>query len=397
MGKETSMNLRISGYRRKDGAFGIRNHVLILPASVCASEVANKIATKIKGCSALRNQQGCCQLGDDLKQTRRTLVNLGKNPNVASVLVVGLGCETLQAEGLAEEIGECKPTRLLSIQDEGGSKKAVIKGIELAKDLVIQAEGIKKEEGDVSELVVALNCGGSDMTSALVSNPAVGRVTDRLVDLGASVIFGETTEIIGAEHLLSRRIADEKVKKKLLEAVRATEERAKKFGTDLRGTQPTPGNIEGGISTLEEKSLGAIAKSGSRQIRSFLEYGERVSESGGLYFMDTPGQDIEAITGMLAGGASVVLFTTGRGTPTGSSIAPVIKVTANSETFKLMKPDIDVFLGNAYEISDSVGRILENASEKIFRKLLDIANGKESRAEVQNHREFALYRIAPSF
>ncbi len=384
--------MKIQGYVRPDGKVGIRNHILVIPSVVCASEVAMRIANSVEGAVALPNQHGCCQIGADLELTEKTLIGLGKNPNVATVLVVGLGCEGVRAERVAEGIAATgKPVETISIQESGGTLKAIEKGTRIVRKFAQEVAKLKREEVDISNIILALECGGSDTTSGLVSNPVAGYVADKLIDLGGTVIFSETTELIGAEHLLAKRAVSKDVADKLIEVVRRCEEKAKIMGVDIRGGQPTPGNIEGGISTIEEKSLGCIYKGGTKPLQGVLEYGEEPLGKG-LYFMDTPGQDIESITGMTAGGAQVVIFTTGRGTPTGSPIAPVIKITGNPNTYRKMEDNID-FYAAVIEGKETI----QEAGERLYKEMIEVINGKLPKAEALKHREFGIYKLISTF
>ncbi len=385
--------MKILGFVRPDGRVGIRNHIAVIPSSVCASEVAMRIASSVEGAVAIPNQHGCCQIGADLELTTDTLIGLGKNPNVAAVVVVGLGCEGVPTEKIAEEIAQTgKRVEYVIIQECGGTLKAEERGTSIAKQMVQEVAKLQREKVDISNLILAVECGGSDTTSGLASNPVAGYVSDKLIELGGTSMFSETTEIIGAEHLLAKRAVSKKVGDKLLEIVRRCEEKAKTMGVDMRGGQPTPGNIEGGISTIEEKSLGCIYKGGTKPLQGVLEYAEAPTGKG-LYVMDTPGQDIESITGMTAGGAQIVIFTTGRGTPTGAPIAPVIKITGNPNTFAKMKENIDF---NASAIIEGTETIKE-VGEKLFSEMIEVANGKLTKAEALKHREFGIYKLISTF
>ena len=385
--------MKIMGYVRPDGRVGIRNHILVIPSSVCASEVAMRIASHVEGAVALPNQHGCCQIGADLDLVTNTLIGLGKNPNVAAVLVVGLGCEGVPTKKVAEEIATTgKRVEYITIQDCGGTLKAEEIGTRIVRQMAQEAALLKREEGDISNLILAVECGGSDTTSGLAANPVAGYVSDKLIELGGTSMFSETTEIIGAEHLLAKRAVSREVADKLLTFVRRCEEKAKTMGVDMRGGQPTPGNIEGGISTIEEKSLGCIYKGGTKPVQGVLDYGESPAGKG-LYIMDTPGQDIESITGMTAGGAQLVIFTTGRGTPTGSPIAPVIKITANPNTYKKMEDNIDFNAGTIVEGDETI----REAGERLFKEMIEVCNGKLTKAEVLKHREFGMYKLISTF
>ena len=385
--------MKLYGYRRENGKVGIRNHILVLPASVCASEVASRIASHVNGAISLPNQHGCCELGADLDLTISTLSASGKNPNVAAVLVVGLGCEGISAKELAEDIKTTgKKVDYLIIQECGGTIKTEAQGVRIAADMARELSKVNKEEIDISEITLAIECGGSDTTSGLAANPAVGYASDKLVSLNGTSIFSETTEFIGAEHILAKRAVTKEIGEEILSIVANCEKKAKTMGVDMRGGQPTPGNIQGGLTTIEEKSLGCIYKGGTAPINGVLDYAE-IPTGRGLYIMDTPGQDIESMTGMVAGGAQIVVFTTGRGTPTGNPLAPVIKICGNPQTFVNMEDNMDI---NAGTIIDGI-KTVQEVGEEIFDEMLEVINGKQTKAESLNHREFGILRLMSTF
>lgn len=387
--------MNISGYRRENGSYGIRNHVLVIPASVCASETATRIAMHVPGAVAIPHQHGCCQMGADFIQTVRTLVGFGKNPNVGGVLVVGLGCEGIQAADLVKGIRESgKMVESIIIQEEGGTPGAIEKGVKLLKAIAEKVDRMEKTDFDISELILGLECGGSDPTSGITANPVIGIASDLLVQHGGSSILSETTEVIGAEHLLEKRFHDEKARKRFLEMVSDVEKKAIAMGSDLRDSQPTPGNIAGGLTTIEEKSLGCMFKAGVSDFTGVLEYSEELPrDRKGLYFMDTPGEDIDSITGMIAGGAQVIVFSTGRGTPTGSPIAPVIKITGNPDTFRKMIVNIDINAGKVI----SEGLTIRDVGQELFDMVVDVSNGTLTKAEKLGFKEFGIYRVGPTF
>lgn len=387
--------MKISGYKRENGRYGIRNYLLILPASVCSSDTAKRIADNIDGAISIPNQHGCCQIGDDYLNTVRTLVGFAKNPNVGAVLIVGLGCEGIQAGVLKEQIEESgKPVEAITIQQEGGTIKAIAKGTEIASRLAAHVRKQQKVEFDISELVLGLECGGSDPTSGLASNPTIGVASDKLVSLGGSSILSETTEVIGAEHLIAARFEDVKAREKFLQMVKNVEAHSAASGNDLREGQPTPGNKEGGLTTIEEKSLGCMHKAGNSPFTGVLEYGEEIPhDKKGLYFMDSPGQDIDSITGMVASGAQIIVFSTGRGTPTGSPIAPVIKITGNTGTYNNMIDNIDINAGKI--ITEGIS--LPDMGEELFDLMVRVCNGEPTKAEALGHREFGIYKIGYTY
>lgn len=383
--------MKLKGFLRPNGKIGFRNHFLVVPTVICATRTAEEIASNFPNVVYLHNQHGCNHMKDDEKKVVNVLKGMASNPNVAGVLFVGLGCETVPTMKIFESVRAAgKPVECLIIQEEGGTLKTIERGVRILQRMMEQYE-IKEVETDLSSVTVAIECGGSDTTSGIASNPVVGYVADRLVDLGATVVFSETTEIIGAEHLLIKRAVNEEVAKKLLELVSRCEQSALAGGEDIRGVNPTPGNIRGGLTTLEEKSLGAIYKAGTKPLKGVLEYAEPIP-TGGLYFMDSPGHDVESVSGMVAGGAQVVIFTTGRGTPTGCAIAPVIKVTANAKTYIRMSDNIDVDVSDVLEGKTTI----QQAGERLFQKLIEVLNGKLTKSEMLRHHEFGIYLTQPT-
>ena len=387
--------MEILGYPRKDGSYGIRNHLVIIAASACASETVSKIAGLVQGAVPLTHQHGCCQAGDDLKLSVHTLIALGKNPNVGAVLVVGLGCEGIRADQVADEIGKTgKPAAWLIIQEHGGTLGSVHEGARIAAAMAHDLSAQKRSPFPLSEIILSLECGGSDPTSALAANPVIGECSNLLIAGGGSSVLSETTEMIGAEHLLARRAATKEIGERFLGMVKGIEQQALQMGHDLRGTQPTPGNIASGITTIEEKSLGCIYKSGSAPLAGAVGFAcEIPRQPKGLYFMDTPGEDLCSVTGMVAGGSQLVIFSTGLGTPTGHPIVPVIKLTGNDATYHKMRDNIDFNAGTVITQGDTIAA----KGKELFDMVVDVCNGKLTKAEILGHREFGLYRIGFTF
>ncbi|WP_424768028.1 UxaA family hydrolase [Paenibacillus sp. sgz302251] len=389
----TTSDRKIMAYRRPDGSVGIRNHVLILPTITCATQAAKQAADLVQGAVSFIHQHGCAQVGVDYDQTFRTYYGMGANPNVYGVVVMGLGCETHQARSVYSELKKTgKPVELVSIQDEGGTLSAIAQAARLAARMVQEASAEMRVECSLSDLIVGTECGGSDACSGLSANPAVGRFSDMLVAEGGTAILAETTELIGAEHLLAERAVNEHVRKRVYEVIGAMEKRAFGMGIDIRTGNPSPGNIKGGLSSLEEKSLGASAKSGSSALQELIDYAQAPSRKG-LVWMDTPGQDIEQMTGMVAGGSQLVLFTTGRGTPTGSPIAPVIKIATNTGIYERMSDNIDFNAGTIIEGTET----LASVSERLMDEVVRVCNGKMTKSEIMKQHDFGIWRIGPTF
>jgi altronate dehydratase large subunit len=319
------------------------------------------------------------------------LEEFAMHPNVGAVLLVGLGCETMPTLEMAEQWAtRGVAVQRLIIQDEGGTRATAARGLAIARELLQEVSSAKREPIPLSNLIVAVECGGSDAWSGVTANPAVGVASDMVIRAGGSVILSEVPEFIGAEHLLAARAADPFVARQIVEAVFRREQEANRMGVDMRGGQPTPGNMAGGLTTIEEKSLGAIHKGGSSPLREFIPYAHRPTQRG-LVIMDTPGNDPESVTAMVAGGAQVVVFTTGRGSPTGCPIAPVIKVASNTAMYRRLRDDMDIDAG----VIISAGESLTSVGQCIFDEIVAVADGKRTAAEAWGHKEFAISGIGP--
>ncbi len=358
------------GYPRPDGTFGARNHVAVIPSVTCAGDVAQAVCRQVAGTVCYLHHQGCCQLPPDLERVTDTLISLGKSPNVGAVLIVTLGCEGTDHERMYEELAQTgKPVRKIAIQELGGTAPAIARGIEEARELVLAISAQQRVEAGIENVIMSIKCGASDTTSGMASNCVIGRVADRLVDLGATVVFGETTEFIGGEDLLAARAVSPEVARRIYEIVDAMETRAKSVGCDMRRGQPTPGNIAGGLSSIEEKSLGAIVKSGTRPIQGVLDYPETAFGKKGLWIKDTPGREPEILTGMAATGAQFMCFSTGRGAPQGFPSMPVVKICGNPHTYQRMRGDMDVDAGRIIEGAASIDQVADETFELILRVL----------------------------
>lgn len=389
--KNDKANRTFMGYKRSDGQVGIRNHVLILPTSICASDVSERIAKAVPGCVSFHNQNGCSQVHIDNELTIKTIAGLASNPNICSVLAVSLGCENCQNDLVVEAIKKRtnKEVRSLVIQQVGGSIKATDKGIEIAKELASDAFKQRREECGIDKIILGTNCGGSDTSSGLGSNPLIGEVSDWFVDQGATTVLCETPEIFGGEHILARRSKNKEIGDKLIKVVKDYENYVKMFGAEMREGNPSPGNMAGGLTTLEEKSLGCIHKAGHRTLNNVYSYASQLKANEGLVYMDTPGNDPSSVGGIIAGGCQLVVFSTGLGTPTGNAIAPVLRITANPNTAKTMADNTDM------DCSETIfgPRSMRELRDELIDKIIDVCNGQPTCTEKHNYIETALPHI----
>lgn len=379
------------GYRRPDGRVGIRNKILILPASVCASDTARIVADQVESAVTFNNQNGCSQVGLDQQLTMDVMAGYAANPNVYGTVVISLGCENCQMDLVVEAIQERtnKPLAQFIIQECGGTIETVELAVRAAKEMAAEASMLQKEAFPMSELIVGTECGGSDPTSGLAANPLIGEMSDRMVALGGTSILSETTEFIGAEHILAKRGATPEISQQIYDIVHRYEKALQLVGEEVRAGNPSPGNKAGGLTTLEEKSLGCIHKGGHSPVNAVYDYAKQVEAKKGLVIMDTPGNDPSSVAGMVAGGAQVVVFSTGRGTPTGNPIAPVIKITGNKLTFAKMSDNIDI------DASPVIygPQTLEEMGDVLMQELQDVANGKLTKAEALGFTEMAIARV----
>jgi altronate dehydratase large subunit len=382
-----------SGYVRGDGSVGVRNHVAIIPTVACANGVAGLIAREAPGAVPLLHAHGCGRAGRDLELHIRTLTNLGRHPNVGAVLVVGLGCEVIKAEHLSSDIAESgKPVERVEIQSEGGSLKAAARGLELVNGLVESTGKQERSETEMDRLILGLECGGSDAFSGITANPSVGLVADWLVEKGGTVILTENTEMIGTSHILERRACSPEVAEEIKSMISAAERKTRDILGQYASMVIAPGNMDGGMSSIQEKSLGCITKGGSSAVRQVIGYAAVPSEKG-LVLMDAPGYDTESTAGVAASGAQVILFTTGQGNPMGFPTVPVVKIASTSRLYREMNDDMDIDAGIVLE-----GKNLADVSESIKSLLGRVLNGEMSKAERNNQGGIAcLYVTGPSF
>jgi altronate dehydratase large subunit len=379
------------GYRRPDGRVGIRNYVLILPASICATDTARMVARQVEGAVTFTNHLGCSQVPSDMRYTMDVLGGFAANPNVYGTVIVADGCETCQCNLVEEEIRKRtnKPLASFIIQRDGGTISLIEKATRAAREMVVAASMLRREEFPITELILATECGGSDPTSGIAANPVIGELSDLLVEMGATSILSETTEFIGAEEILAARAKTPEIHDRILDIVARYEDHFIRNGENVRRGNPTPGNMEGGLTTLEEKSLGCIHKGGSSIINAVYDYGKQIApEDKGLVIMDTPGNDASSIAGMLAGGAQICVFSTGRGTPLGAPIAPVIKITGNRETYAGMQDNID-FDASPVLFGEKTAKEL---GASLLDLVMDTVNGRLTKAESLGFTETAIMR-----
>lgn len=384
------MKMQFLGYKRADGKVGVRNHVLILPACACASETCRIVASQVKGSVNVIINVGCSDVSANTEMTQRILTGFALNANVYGVVIIGLGCETVGHRELKAKLEKLttKPIVSFGIQEEGGTVVTAEKAVRAAREMVAKASLEKRVPCDASDLFVAIECGGSDATSGIAANPAVGEMSDRIVDMGGTTMMSETVEFIGAEHVLARRGATPEIHDQIIRICEDYEKHLALAGQDCRAGQPTPGNKAGGLSTLEEKSLGCIKKGGTRPVVEVLAEGAHPTKKGAL-IMDTPGYDISSVTSMVAGGATIVVFTTGRGTPTGHALAPVLKVTGNAVTARRMADNMDIDVSGIVEGTLTI----KDAGEKILGEVLEVASGRVTKAEAYGFSDIAVDHV----
>lgn len=374
------------GYERPDGTIGVRNHLLVIAPIDCSFEPAKQAASRVEGAVAVTQYHGC--RADEM--LINGLVGTGRNPNVAGILLFGLGCEVLTNDILMDHLKPTgKPVESVVIQESGGTITSIEKGVRILQDMAQEVGELRREPFPVSELILAVECGGSDATSGLAANPAVGVAADRLIEDGGTVIFSEPQEMIGTQHILARRAVNERVAMDIHEMIDRQERRLTSMGVDSR--YMSKGNIDGGLTTIEEKSLGAIRKGGTKPVQGVLwNTWDRFDTPSrpGLWLQDGTGWDVPSVTHMVAAGAQVVCFTTGRGSTTGHAIAPVIKITGNPETYAKLKDNMDINAGTVLDGSES----LKEVGERIYEMIIATVNGRKTKAEALGFKDFVVFR-----
>src|SRR5215510_2382793 len=392
------------GHRRRDGRVGTRNYVLIVPTSMCASHEAQQISIiaeftlynrdkypNVDGVVAIPHNKGCgCQDGSTIDVMLRTLSNYADHPNVGGVILIDLGCEKTNLAQVEKYLLKrdkpfTKPVAKIGIQEVGGTQAAIQRGLKEVEQMLPLVNEAQREACPVSELVLGVKCGGSDGFSGISANPSLGRAADLLVRSGGTVLITEVPEFCGAEHLLAGRAKDVETGRAVYRLVDWYKEYASKFGAVLNNN-PSPGNIAGGLLNITIKSLGAIAKAGTTRVEGVIEYAESV-KTRGLNLMQGPGYDQESTPGLVAAGATVIVFTTGRGTTIGNAIAPVIKLASNSPVFERMSQDLDLSAGGVIDGTETIDEV----GQRVFEHVVEIAAGTEAKAEIHKHREFQFW------
>lgn len=395
---------KFMGFRRRDGRVGTRNYVLIVPTSMCASHEATQISTiaeftvydrlkypNVDGVVAIPHNKGCgCQDGSTIDVMLRTLSNYADHPNVGGVVLIDLGCEktnlSLVEQYLLKRAKSFdKPVAKIGIQEVGGTQSAIQRGLKEVEQMLPVVNDITREECSVSELVLGVKCGGSDGFSGISANPSLGRAADLLVRSGGTVLITEVPEFCGAEHLLANRAKDVETGRAVYQMVDWYKDYASKFGAVLNNN-PSPGNVAGGLLNITIKSLGAIAKAGTTRIEGVVEYAETPMNRG-LNLMQGPGYDQESTPGLVAAGATIIVFTTGRGTTIGNAIAPVIKLASNTPVFERMSNDLDLSAGGVIDGTETIDEV----GQRVFDHIIEVAGGVQAKAEEHKHREFQFW------
>src|SRR5699024_1359329 len=377
------MNSIISGYRRENGKLGVRNYVLLLPVDAVSYSICKSVENNVYGTIAIYHPYGRMQFGEDLELHSRTIIGTGKNPNVAAVIVIGI--EQTVTENIANQIAESgKPVESFW-SDGNGDFKTIERASRTAQKFVQHATSLKRTEADISELIIGYKCGESDTTSGLGGNPVAGVISDILIEKGSTIIFGETPELTGAEHILEKRFSDSELANKFLNMHREYLELIESKGVDLLGSQPTIGNMKGGITTIEEKAMGNIQKIGNTSITGVLDTAEEPIFKG-LHFMNSSSAAADIVTAMMASGATLNLFVTGRGNNLGNPICPVVKLCANPNACESIPENIDV------DISDllTYDSTLNAAADKTLNYIKKVSEGMLTSAETLNHNEYAI-------
>lgn len=381
------------GYERSDDSIGIRNFVPIIATAPYANDTVKRAAEIVDDAIPITHPLGRCQTKPDVFQTYRTLLGYGTHPNTYGAVVVAHAGEIVDGDELADEIAETgRPSASINIHDEKGVMNGLKATVNAAQEMVQDASAQQRQPHDISHLTFGINCATSDTTSGLCQHKATAGAAWRLIDDGGRAVFAETPEFFGGEEGLAERAVNDDVAQKILNYVDNWDKRLQETGYDVRGAQPTPDNMDGGLTTIEEKALGALVKSGDGPIQDLIDYGEKVPDESGMYIMDTPGHGAESVTGIGAGGAHFMIISTGQGHTLSNAIMPTIKITGNPGSAERVPEETDI------DVSDALvgDKSIEWATDELWDEIMDVVNGKQTLSEVLGESQFAIHRIGPS-
>jgi altronate dehydratase large subunit len=387
------MSDQFMGYERPDDSVGIRNHVAIISTAPYAIDTVKRTADIVDNTVPITHPLGRCQTKPDVFQTYRTLLGYGTHPNVYGTVVIAHAGEIVDGDELANDVAETgRPSASINIHDEGGVMNALKAAVNEAREMVREASAQQREPYDISNLTYGINCATSDTTSGLCQHHATAKSAWRLIDAGGQACFAETPEFFGGEEGLAARAVNDEVEQEILDRVEAWDQRLQDTGYDVRGAQPTPDNMDGGLTTIEEKSLGALVKSGEGPIQDIIDYGAKIPQESGMYIMDTPGHGAESVTGIGAGGAHFMVISTGQGHTLSNAIMPTIKVTGNPGSYDRVPEQTDVDVSEALVGDED----FDWAADKLWDDVMEVASGKFTKSEAMGESQFAIHRIGPS-
>lgn len=375
---------KLYGYRRRDGRAGFRNHLVVLSTAVCANKIVSDIEYKFRDVIAITNPSGCVILPNEVERIKAILLGIARNPNVGAVIFAGLGCESIEAEWFYDQVKDEKPCAFVRSQNYGSTEAAYEELEKLVISMKAALDEQPREELSVADICLGVKCGASDWTTAVASNPAIGYASDIVVKNGGTSLLGETVGWYGGEGVLTKQSRNKETADKIIDMLTAMYDRAKSMGRSIEESNPAPGNIAGGITTLKEKALGNVKKGGTAPVEGALDFGEYPTGKG-LYVVDNPGLDPLSLLGLTCSGANVLLYSTGRGTPVGNPIAPAIKLTGSPAAMKLMGANMDADLTGI-----SLGNMsIADGGHLLFDKIVAACNGEPTIAEKLGHREYA--------
>jgi altronate dehydratase large subunit len=382
------------GYERSDGSVGIRNHVVLVSTAPYANDTVERTAEIVDDAIPITHPLGRCQTKPDVFQTYRTLLGYATHPNTYGAVVVAHAGEIVDGDELAADVAETgRPSASINVHDEKGVMNALGAAVDATQEMVREASAQRRVPADMSKLTFGINCATSDTTSGLCQHKATARAAWRLIDeYDGRACFAETPEFFGGEEDLSERAVDDEVKAEILERVDHWDQRLQATGYDVRGAQPTPDNMDGGLTTIEEKSLGALVKSGDGPIRNIVDYGERIPDRSGMYIMDTPGHGAESVTGIGAGGAHFMVISTGQGHTLSNAVMPTIKITGNPNSQERVPEETDVDVSEAL-VGD---QDFDWAADRLWDELTAVVDGQVTKSEALGESQFAIHRIGPS-